>query len=154
MYDNKDSDLGLALPAIGGAISTISSIFGGSNPKDANRIATNTRAYNQAVSGNDGVFYGDDGSVAAPSGLEFLRIHSAMNDADGGWATQVATDDAKAKYQRALSTINAQRGVPAGTPIQSGGMTLSNVGGLSVPPLLLAGAAAVGIFLLTQNRRR
>lgn len=144
VFDYSEDGLGIALPAIG---AVLSSVFGG-NPKDANRIATNTAAYNQAVSGNDGAFQG------YASALEFLRVHAVAGDADGGWATAAATNDANVKYQRALAAINAQRGASTGTPVQSGGITAATVGGLSVPPLVLAGAAAVGIFMLSKNRRR
>lgn len=148
VFDYSEDGLGLALPAVGGAISAISSVFGG-NSKDPNRIATNTRAYNQAVSGNDGPFEG------ASSALEFLRIHAVMNDADGGWATQAATSDAATKYNRALAVINGQSGAPAGTPVQGAGILHSPVvAGMSVPPLVLAGAAAFGIYMLTKSGRR
>lgn len=145
------TSLGLLLPAAGGIVSAIGSIFGG-NPKDAGRIATNTRAYNQAVSGHDGTFYGDDGSVAAASGLEFLRVHSVAGDADGGWATATATKDALSKYQKALSVVGQKTGAtPAGVP--STGAYPPSTGG-SVSPLLLVGALAIGAVMLSGKKRR
>lgn len=145
MY-GEDRTLGIALP-VAGAVSLVGGLFGGDS-KDPNRIATNSRAYTQAISGNDGPFEGFS------SALEFLRVHSVMGDADGGWATKAATDDAMKKYQQALSVINSQRGATAGAPVASGGVTHlpSSLGG-AMPGLLLAGAAVVGVAVLLKNRR-
>jgi hypothetical protein len=153
--------LGLSLDPVSSVIGGISSIFGGSNPKDPGRIAANTRAFNQAISGNDGVFYSAEGTVADPlGGLHFLKVHSVMNDADGGWATKVATDDAMKKYKQAQQIL-ASKGLPTTPPSTASNypqtptpMTGPVIAGLSTGPLLIAGVAALGIFALTRSRSR
>lgn len=128
-------------------------------------MATNTRAYNQAVSGYDGPFEG------APSAIEFLRIHAVMNDADGGWATQVATTDASKKYAQALKVLHPAATIVAGTskaipvisgapsvaptPIaQTGTVNLPLVGTVATTPLIIAGVAALALVAITSNRGR
>ncbi len=154
--------LGLSLDPVSSVIGGISSIFGGSNPKDPGRIAANTKAFNQAISGNDGPFYGTDGSLADQlGGLHFLKVHSVMNDADGGWATQVATTDAMKKYQQAQQIL-ASKGLPTTPPSTASNypqtptvpMTGPVIAGLSTGPLMIAGIAALGIFALTRSRSR
>lgn len=140
MYDERGLGITPATvltPVIGGLFAS---------NKDPNRIATNTAAYNSAVSGHDGPFEGYS------SGLEFLRAHTVP----GSWATSVAVNDAVTKYQKALAIINAQAGKPAGAPVQDGGVTIipSTVGGLATTPLLIAGAALVGIVVLSKRGRR
>lgn len=142
--------MGIALPAIGGAISAIGGIFGGDS-KDPNRIATNTRAYNLAVSNPSAIF--EDSGV---TGLEFLRMHSQVAQGGSpGWATAAAANDAKAKYTKAQSVLAATGGTGTAYASPSASSVLgANAAGLSVPPLLLAGAAAIGIAMLMKSGRR
>lgn len=150
------SDDGLGALPLAPVVGVFSSLFGG-NPKDANRIATNTRAYNQAVSGQDGPFEG------FASGLEFLRVHSVAGDADGGWATAAATKDAMQKYQKALGVIGGARSSTASTGATGGLNPVGQGGGFTAPdprqalgaitgglPLILAGV----VVAVALSRRR
>jgi hypothetical protein len=146
----SEDGLGIVLPAIGGAISAISSIFGGGNPKDAGRLNTNAQHYAEAVAGNE-------------SALNFLKGMSGrfgtVTDSDlcvngcKGWATSVAKDDAFKKYNQALSVLKtkpASTVTPAASGISfTGGPVIA---GLSTGPLVIAGLAGLAIFALSRRR--
>lgn len=155
MYDDVSEEdygtyygtgMGLALPAVGGAISAIGGLF--SRNKDSGRLASNAEAYNLAINGNPP--YKDQ-----PSALDFLRVMSTS------WATSVAKKDALSKYNAAKAII-AKQGTPQSTtyggttavPKPSSPLGGPVVAGLSTGPLLIAGAAAVALFALTRGRRR
>lgn len=131
--------MGLLLPGVGTALSTVSGIF--TKSKDPGRLASNAEAYKLAIAGNPP--YKDQ-----PSALDFLRVMSTS------WATDVAKKDAAAKYQQALGIINKQTATaapkPVATPTTFGGPV---VAGLSTGPLLLAGVAVLGITMLSRKRR-
>lgn len=153
MYDDVSEEdygtyygtgMGLALPAVGGAISAIGGLF--SRNKDSGRLASNAEAYNLAINGNPP--YKDQ-----PSALDFLRVMSTS------WATTVAKNDARTKYNAAQAII-AKQGTPRSTTyggttaVPSSPLGGPVVAGLSTGPLLIAGAAAVALFALTRGRRR
>lgn len=155
MYDpdgGAGADLGIALPAVGSAISAIGGVFGGS--KDGERLAWNKKGYDAGIA-RQPIFTGAD--YTAPP-LQWLLYRSPTSKGGGGgWATSVAQNDAYAKYtalKSALVTapppppISAYQ-QPAPKPI--GGPV---VGGLATGPLVVAGLAAAGIFLLSGKRRR
>lgn len=119
----------IALPAIGSVVSAVSSLFN-SHPKDKGRLETNLQLFNAAISGD-------------AAALEELRKKAA-----GGWATQVAKDDAKQKYASALAILGANAPAAPGTSKPSTAQA-----GFSIPPLVLAGAAAIGVALLMRRRR-
>lgn len=145
--DVYDNDLGIVLPAVGGVVSAISSIFGG-NDKDPGRLATNQQAYNLAVSGNTDPFNGH------PSPLQFLLDMSGHGDPGMGWATSTAKNDAWNKYNSAKSALAVKPPQQQSYPVQTAGIIPLTVAGLSTGPLLLAGVAALGIVMLTRKGRR
>lgn len=124
----------------------VSSLFG-SNPKDAGRLRSNSEAYSDAVVGDR-------------SALTYLKARSLQTGTipveppwhgdpispAGGWATNTAKADAAAKYQQA-STQNLASSLPAS-------IAGSTVAGLATGPLLFVGAAMIGVYLLSQQKRR
>jgi hypothetical protein len=159
--------MGFALPAIGGAISAIGGLFGGS--KDPGRLQSNQDAYNLALSSPLSLFK-DQG--VQPTAFLLLKSPKAKGG-QGGWATDKAQNDAWTKFSGAKTTLTG-RGygfVVDGsvTPPSSGpyvqtasyGGSVSPslvptpggpiVAGLSTGPLLIAGAAAVALVMLMKK---
>lgn len=149
MYN--DEGLGIALPLVGSAISSIGKLFGGSD--NTGRFNTNSQHYAEAIAGNE-------------SALNFLKGMSGrfgtVRDNDlcingcAGWATQAAKDDAYSKYNQAVAML-AKKPASTVTPAASGVSFTGGpvVAGLSTGPLLLAGLAGVAaIALLSQRGRR
>lgn len=154
MYDqdgNDGADLGIALPAIGSAISTVGGIFKGS--KDPGRLQANAQAYSAAIAGNPQF-------KDAPSALSFLLQKSPVSKGgSGGWATSVAQNDAYAKYTQAKAIIAKQQTsgtTPKSTAYAQPKPTIGGpvIAGLSTGPLLIAGVAAAAIFAMSGKRRR
>lgn len=133
-YSDQRNETGMgvlpvALPAIGSVVSAVSSLFN-SHPKDKGRLETNLQLFNAAISGD-------------AAAMEELRKKAA-----GGWATQVAKDDAKQKYASALAILGAN--APGATSAPKSPVASA---GFSIPPLVLAGAAAIGVVLLMRRRK-
>jgi hypothetical protein len=152
-FDHDEDGLGLLLPA---ATGLIGGLF--ARDKDPGRLATNLEAYNAAINGNPPF-------QAQPSALEFLRIMSTS------WATTKAKQDALAKYNQALQVIQSSgaygsASAPGTTPkptilggILGAGATAPQFGGpviagMSTGPLLVAGAAALAIVMLSKRGKR
>lgn len=164
MYADDREHLGLALPAVGGAISAIGGLFGGS--KDAGRLSSNAAAYNQALSSPLTPF--KDQGIQPTAFL--LAKSPTSKGGQGGWATSKAQNDAYSKFSSAKSTLtgkgytfNADGSVnpPAGQQYgpATGGVASTPFGGpvvagLSTGPLLLAGAAILGVAMLSRGGRR
>lgn len=156
MYENlgcadcqrDDEHLGIALPAIGGAISAIGSLFGG-NDKDAGRLNTNAQHYAEAVAGNESAL----NFLKGMSGrFGTIKDNNLCVNGCSGWATSKAKDDAFSKYNQAVSVLAqkpASTVTPAGAGIIGGGPV---VAGLSTGPLLIAGAAALAVVMLSKRR--
>lgn len=148
LYDEQS--LGIALPSVGSAISTIGGIFGGS--KDDGRLKANATAYNAAITGQP---YTADGY---PDAMSFLLGKSPVKyGGGGGWATTVAQEDAWKKYNAAKQVLAGQGGgVYAPSPSGTGGSGVPVggpvVAGLSTGPLLIAGVAAVALVMLARRR--
>lgn len=149
MYDTREEGLGIALPAIGGAISTVGGIFKGS--KDPERLAANLKAYNAAMAG--ALTFTSGNTTMNP--VEFLRQKSIP----GGWATEKARADAEVKYKAVLAAKKPASAYPPTTakpvlpefPVLTGGPV---VAGMSTGPLLIAGLAAAALFALTSDKKR
>lgn len=174
-YDNVyyGNDMGIALPAIAGAISGISSIFGGGS-KDPGRLASNVDAYNQALSSPLTLFK-DQG--VQPTAFLLMKSPTAQGG-QGGWATDKAKNDAWTKFSSAKTTLTGRgyRFVADGsvtaptstTPYLQTTSAGGTVGGALVPTapdlssklvagmsggaLAVAGIAALGIYYLINNR--
>jgi hypothetical protein len=161
----EDRDLGIALPAIGGAISTIGGLFSGS--KDDGRLKSNADAYNQALSAPTSIFK-DQG--VQPTAFLLMKSPTAKGG-QGGWATAKAQNDAYSKYTSAIGTLKGKKytvngdgsvnppagvypsssGNPAGT---AGGPPITSAG-LGIPggnTLLYASIAGLGLLLLSKKR--
>jgi hypothetical protein len=74
-----------------------------------------------------------------------------MGDADGGWATQAATTDAMNKYVKAQQVLSSG-GTATNSASGAYGVGGPVVAGLSTGPLLMAGAAALAIMMLSRKR--
>lgn len=137
-YD--ENELGIPIPAIGGAISAIGGLFGGG--QDKQRFAMNQMAYTQAISGADGPFQG------FPSAMDFLAGKAA-----GGWATTAAKKDAASKYAAAQKIIATKPAVSSSpiANILTGGVAGAGGGGLNT--MVMIGGAAVLVYLMSQKRR-
>jgi hypothetical protein len=145
-----DEHLGIALPAIGGAISAIGSLFGGSD--NTGRLRTNADHYAEAVAGDESAL----NFLKGMSGrFGTVKDNNLCINGCSGWATSVAKDDAYAKYNQALAVLKSK---PASTvtPTASGISFTGGpvIAGLSSGPLLLAGAAAVAAIMLSKRGRR
>jgi hypothetical protein len=162
----EDRDLGIALPAVGSAISAIGGLFGGS--KDDGRLKSNADAYNMALSNPLGIFK-DQG--VQPTAFLLMKSPTAKGG-QGGWATSKAQNDAYAKYTSAMNTLKSRgytfnsdgsvnppvsgtypssTGNPAGT---AGGPPITSAG-LGIPggnTLLYASIAGLGLLLLSRKR--
>ena len=132
MYESRNDDAGLgllpiagALPAAGSVISAIGGIFGGSD--NTGRFRTNLELYNAAIAGDT------------------VALAKLKAKADGGWATKEAINDAKQKYASAVAILGIRAPV---APVAS--MTTPS---LSIPPLVLAGVAALGVVILMRRKR-
>ncbi len=157
------SDMGLALPAIGSALSVVGGLFG--NSKDPGRLQSNADAYNQALSSPLTPFK-DQG--VQPTAFLLMKSPVAKGG-QGGWATDKAKNDAWTKFSSAKTTLTG-RGygfqvdgsvtAPAGTTpyvqTASYGATVPTPGGpvvagLSTGPLMVAAAAVAGIYFLMKR---
>lgn len=149
-HEYYGSGMGLALAPVAGAVQVISGLFGG-NSKDPGRLAANASAFSDAQAGD-------------PSAVTYLKARSGRygtipitppwhGDPDsplGGWATSKAKDDAFTKYNAvAQSTPYVETTSVGGTVAPS--MIPSASPKLSIPPLVIAGAAAVALYFLTQK---
>lgn len=142
--------MGLAIAAVAPVISGISSLFGG-NSKDPGRLASNASAYADAQAGD-------------PSAVTYLKArsgrfgtipispvwHGDPASPLGGWATSKAKDDAFTKYNAVTTAVPYVQTTSAGASIPSPVLPVA-ASGVSIPPLLIAGAAALAIFALTQR---
>lgn len=156
--DNDDEHLGIVLPAIGGAISAVSSLFGGGpNPKDPGRLATNAQHYSEAIAGDASALNFLKGMSGRFGTVRDNNLCSGTSGCNG-WATSVAKDDAFKKYNQAVAILSQK---PASTVTPAGGATttMSSLGGpvvagLSTGPLLIAGAAGLALFMMTRGGKR
>lgn len=151
-YHTEEETLGIALPAVGGAISTVGGLFSGS--KDPGRLATNAKMYNAVLSGTT---VSQGGQLYTPTqALEFLRTHAIS----GAWATEVARKDAETKYKAALAFLAKKPTTPTSVYAQPKPISVvPSVGGpviagLSTGPLVIAGIAAAALFALTSDKKR
>jgi len=140
-YDYNEAGMGI-LPLVGasGIVKSIGGLFGGGNPKDASRLATNLQLYNAMIAGD---------AAAA----EQLRLKAA-----GAWATERAKADARQKYASALQILSSQSVPQPGaypqpnTPATVVPGNVSLFGNLGTPILL--GGAAIALFMFTRSKRR
>lgn len=174
MYN--DDGLGLALPAIGGALSTIGGIF---KPKSPRYGGGDGPMYSTINSYVDRIAQGD--STVIPK-LNQLRKSDADkvqwqlfwdNDmvtqpmTDAQWQQVLSADPSKAAYGRPpigpgvgihVTAVGSSQSGSAYTAPSSPSYVPSSplggpvVAGLSAGPLVLAGAAALAIFALTRKR--
>jgi hypothetical protein len=166
-YTDTDEGLGIsfgtAISAGGGITKTIGGLF--AKDKNAGRLDGNAKAYAQALV-NPTAPFAKSGETRQPT-VFLLEMSRA-------WATDVAKKDAAAKYASAVSQLRAKgwtvdsatgrvSGGPKGAttakpattakfPVLTAGVGGPVIGGMSLPPLLIAGAAAAGLYFL-MNRR-
>ena len=140
VFAYSEDGLGFALPAIGGAISAISGIFGG-KPKDT----SGTKVYINGL-----LSQALNGDVAADHHIRCLAGDQSYKQEFGGTCGYAHAED-RAVAQAAVDILNAKGPSSNYAPTQSsiGGPVIA---GFSTGPLLLAGAAAFGIFMLTKRR--
>lgn len=140
--------MGLAIPAVAGAISAIGGLFGG-NSKDPGRLATNAAAYGDAQAGD-------------ASAVTFLKARSGRYGTIpisppwhgdpasplGGWATSKAKDDAFAKYNAVSQSVPYVQTTSAGATVAlptAAKPIAAAVGGIPTSTLLVAGAAVLAL---------
>lgn len=133
-YDEDEDGLGLALPAVGSAISLVGGIFKGS--KDPGRLAANLKAYTAAMAG--ATTFTSGSTTMNP--VEFLRQKSIP----GGWATEVARADAERKYKAVLA---AKKPGPTGAGTGATG-GINPIGASPPDPRQALGAISGGLPLI------
>ena len=140
MYGKTESDLGIAIPA---ALMSIGGLFSGSTEgKNPERIAINTDLEARALNGDEAAF-SQLKQRAIPGVLPYI----------------VATNDAKVRVVNVLAQRSASpTSLPVPfyptttTPAPSGAYPATTAGLFSNP--LVLGAAVVGLFLLSQGKKR